>query len=360
MTRRQFPRVQCVSFRTPPRTPGQIAIWQFPAIPAKARRMRTIGTLPTEEDASRFGAALYVRGVENDVESEDDGSFSIWVHDDSQLETARALLTEYRANPQAEAFAKSTAEADRARAKAEKEDRKRAANIITRERMEYERTFHAFTWLPILLIICSVAVALQSESLFNSNPAKGRIFSIFSGGPPVFGHGWLKWLHIQYPIPPDHALVNLANIREGQVWRLFTPMFIHYGLLHLIFNMMWLRDLGSFMQIRFGTFHLAALILVSEGLSTVAQYLVSGPTFGGMSGVNYALFGFLWIRSKCDRFVVWQMNPVIIQTMLVWFVVCLTGLLGPIANTSHFVGLVVGAAWGYLSAKISSWKRAKS
>jgi GlpG protein len=54
-----------------------------------------------------------------------------------------------------------------------------------------------------------------------------------------------------------------------------------------------------------------------------------------MSGVNYGLFGFLWMRGRFDRDVMWRLNPTVVWTLMIWFVVCFTGLLGP-------------AAWGFL------------
>lgn len=348
--------------------------------------MRNIGTLPTADDARRFGDALYLRGVENDVEEEDDGTFSIWVHDDTQLDAARSLLAEFRADPQAGAFSQSGAEAARARAKAEKEDRQRASNIITRERIDYERNYHATTWLPILLIIACVAVFIQTSDFGGQDSETGKRrspISFLTGGGARYGEGWLKYLHIQYP-PLPHlenmsdqtmerllltgkldlasltdptSVKNLTNIRDGQVWRLVTPIFIHYGFLHIIFNMMWLRSLGSFLENRFGTLYLALFIVATAALSNFCQYLVSGPGMGGMSGVNYALFGFLWLRGKYDRHSFSPIPPVIVQMMIMWFFVCLFGLMGNVANTAHFVGLAAGAAWGYLTARLASRRR---
>src|SRR5207253_1391288 len=90
---------------------------------------------------------------------------------------------------------------------------------------------------------------------------------------------------------------TLPEIRHGQIWRLFTPMFIHFSPLHILFNMLWLRDLGSMIEGRQSSLHLLILVLVIAGCSNVAQCYVnmSGPIFGGMSGVVYGLLGYVWM-----------------------------------------------------------------
>lgn len=308
--------------------------------------MRSIGTLPTEADALKFSSALYLRGMENDVEEEEDGTFSVWVHDDQQLDAARGLLAKYREDASAMEFAPAVVtEAERAKAKAEKEDRARASRVITRERLEYERNFQASPWLPIFLIVCCVAVAFQSDTLFREIPSNTA---------------WLRWLYISiYTIGVDqsHSLSMLLEVRQGEIWRLVTPMLIHGGPIHLLFNMMWLYSLGGFIQSRFSAGYLTAFILLVAAGSNLTQYLWNGPFFGGMSGVNYGLFGFLWMRGKFDRFAGWQLNPTIVQTMMIWFFLCFTPIIPNVANAAHLMGLLLGGAWGYGTAMWSNRRR---
>jgi GlpG protein len=42
------------------------------------------------------------------------------------------------------------------------------------------------------------------------------------------------------------------------------------------------------------------------------------------------------------------MHPNNVNIMLLWLVLCMTGVIGPIANAAHFVGLIVGVALGVL------------
>lgn len=142
----------------------------------------------------------------------------------------------------------------------------------------------------------------------------------------------------------------LPEILAGQYWRLVTPIFLHFSIFHIVFNMLWTWELGRLIEWRQGMASLAALTVALSALSNLAQYLVSGsPLFGGMSGVIYGYFGYVWIQSLTNPGFRIRLNPVIIKLLLGWFLICWSGILDKIfglsiANTAHTAGLLSGMA----------------
>ena len=157
-------------------------------------------------------------------------------------------------------------------------------------------------------------------------------------------------LGILFISDPDQS--GFASVFSGQIWRLLTPAFIHFGPMHLIFNLLWVWDLGMVIENKKGPGFYLGFFVVAAVISNVAQYLLtSNPFFGGMSGVVYGLFSYVWIRGRYDPAFNGIMRKATVNMMLAWFVLCWTGLLGPIANWAHTMGLVVGAVWAYLECK---------
>jgi GlpG protein len=145
----------------------------------------------------------------------------------------------------------------------------------------------------------------------------------------------------------------LKDIKSGQIWRLFTPMFLHFGYAHIIFNMYWLWILGSLLEIRYRPLNYLLLVLGVALVSNLTQALFSGTSFGGMSGVNYGLFGFIFLHMKYHPSPYFRLEKQTIFLMLVWLVICFTGAAGPVANWAHLFGLLTGAAVGFTNAMMS-------
>ena len=95
------------------------------------------------------------------------------------------------------------------------------------------------------------------------------------------------------------------------------------------------------------------LVVVTGVISNVTQYAVDGPMFGGISGVVYALAGYVWMRGRYDRASGLFLHQQSITILLVWLVVCYSGFLGAVANTAHLAGLAAGMAIGRVSAYLA-------
>ena len=70
--------------------------------------------------------------------------------------------------------------------------------------------------------------------------------------------------------------------------------------MHIVFNMYLLREFGSQIESLKGPKFFLTFVLLLALFSNMTQFFVSGPAFGGMSGVNYGLFGYVWIKDRYD------------------------------------------------------------
>ncbi|WP_421862432.1 rhomboid family intramembrane serine protease [Marinobacter adhaerens] len=138
-----------------------------------------------------------------------------------------------------------------------------------------------------------------------------------------------------------------ATLASGQVWRLLTPDFLHFSWTHIIFNSVMLWFLGSQIEWFDGRARLIALFVITSLISNGLQYFVSGPLFGGLSGVVYGILGYCWLSQRsAPRF---QFPPALVTFAVAWMVIGFTPLpemigLGRMANEAHLGGFVAGLA----------------
>jgi len=151
-------------------------------------------------------------------------------------------------------------------------------------------------------------------------------------------------------------LLFFGDLQQGQYHRLLSPIFLHFGLLHLVFNSLWLSMLGAKIETLEGSFHLLFLVIVSGTVSNMSQYYWSGSIyFGGMSGVIYALLGYVWIKHKIAPQQFPALPKGLMGFMVGWLLLCMTGILKiavgiGVANAAHLGGLLVGLLIGLVFA----------
>jgi GlpG protein len=174
----------------------------------------------------------------------------------------------------------------------------------------------------------------------------------------------IRWFNFSdFRIDGEYAYFATLQqtLAAGEWWRLVTPIFVHFGFLHLAMNSMWYWELGRRIENRQGALMLLGLTLVFAVVSNVAQYTYGGPgIFGGLSGVLYGLLGHCWLFQKLSPDEVYRLPPGVVVLMLVWLVICLTGVIEvvsfgalAIANAAHVGGLVAGCLTGFLGGMLA-------
>jgi GlpG protein len=298
--------------------------------------VRQIGTLPRSQDPRIFSDYLLTLGIKSRVDEQPDG-WSLWIYDENQIPRASHELQSYLNRPDDPVY----------------RDVNQAAQAIRRQEQALDKQFRknyrevsdqwaapGFRRRPLtfsLIVICLVVFLLQHSG--NRHRIEDRL------------------LFATTRIDPEGQLRNngLNDIAHGEVWRLVTPILMHGSILHILFNMWWLSALGTLIEVRRGTLRLAVLVLISAILSNLGQYFYNERSdpgdpvlWEGMSGVVYALFGYIWMKALHQPEQGMIVHPNTVTIMLLWLALCMTGVVGPIANAAHVAGLVVGVVFGVL------------
>lgn len=301
--------------------------------------MRQIGRIDTESQARVFRSYLMTRGMHADVEPSREGGWAVWLHEETRLDEGRAELAEFLANPRDEKYTAAARQGQQIEREAIREQHK-ASKQQTDLRTRWHTNRNTMGTVTLSFMMISI------------------VFYIFMN----VGEGAAaiqQWLSITAMYPHETRLGYvtyssefLYDVLRGQVWRLVTPIFLHFSLIHILFNMMWLYTLGGMIEYVRGSRKLLLQILLYAVAGNVLQLWWSGnPAFGGMSGVNYGLFAYVWLVGRFgneDRF---HLDPGTVIMLLLWFFLCLFELIPNVANGAHAGGLIAGIIVATLSMR---------
>lgn len=302
--------------------------------------MRRLANFESSERAELLNDVLYGRGIQAEVRDGADGA-AVWVLDESKLQEARNVLSDFVSEAGQTRF-EADAQAARAERKAAEKREQRSRHKVVQVRETYHQGPPRGTVTVSMLIVC------LGLALITYLKESTQLESYLTIVPYVIEGGYVR-----YP-----SLSSL--LYTHQWWRLVTPIFLHGGALHLLFNMWWLMDLGASVERVQGSARFVLFVVVVGALSNVAQLWMDGPHFRGMSGVVYGLAGYLWARGRFDPASPVGLPSSTMTFLTVWMLLGFTPVLDRfvrMANYCHLGGLVVGAAWAYLGVSYRRWRR---
>ncbi|MDZ4686714.1 MAG: rhomboid family intramembrane serine protease [Planctomycetaceae bacterium] len=284
--------------------------------------MRHIGTIPDSDQAARFQGFLIAQGTKCRLDDEADG-VAVWVYDDDRVPAARQHLAEFLATPDDARFRDADKQAAAVlREEAAKRKAARRNTVVMSQR--WSRPAGMQAPITVAILVACVYLFVETEFLKDQRGIMLRLFISDDG----------TW----------------TAIRNGEVWRLFTPVLMHGGVLHILCNLLWWWDLGLMIENRRGSLRFLLMVIAIAVGSNVLQFEMDGPRFLGLSGVVFGLFGYVWVKGKLDPSDGLGISDQNAVWMLVWFVLCFTPFVGNIANWAHTGGLVLGVLFGALSA----------
>jgi membrane associated rhomboid family serine protease len=176
------------------------------------------------------------------------------------------------------------------------------------------------------------------------------VASAILGGPRAIAGagGWFGLMGDETPVTRWGAVLGYApymlggplhGIAAGEWWRPVTAMFLHYGALHLLLNMMLLWQLGRYLEAQLGPMRFSALYLLAGLGGNVAAYLFTAqnvPTAGASTSI-FGLVIAMFVVNRRLRLDTSALVPMLVVNLLFTFTVPLVSIPG------HLGGMVVGA-----------------
>lgn len=165
---------------------------------------------------------------------------------------------------------------------------------------------------------------------------------------------WVSWLSFQgFSIETDRVVVDthqqwLNRMSQGEWWRLFTPMFLHFSWLHLAFNITLLGFFSIQLERHKGVLWLFSHVLLFSLAANCAQYYSdSSQLFGGMSGVVYGLIAYCAVIN-------WRAGSAVYNCPRGLFYVSIVMMLLGFMQFYAFFGIQI-ANWAHVGGFVTAW-----
>ncbi|TMU83725.1 rhomboid family intramembrane serine protease [Bacillus sp. BHET2] len=141
-------------------------------------------------------------------------------------------------------------------------------------------------------------------------------------------------------------------IKEGEWWRLITPIFVHMGFAHLLFNSFSLVLFGPPLEKYLGKAKFISLYLACGVFANIITYLIKPLTYShvGASGAIFGLFGFYIAMIVMKHpFITKESRQVILPIVIIGVV--MTFMQSGINITAHIFGLIAGFVISWIAGR---------
>jgi len=159
--------------------------------------------------------------------------------------------------------------------------------------------------------------------------------------------------------PSTSALYKLGlggaiPLQQGRWWTLITATYLHGSILHILFNMLWLRQIGFWVEELFGASRFVLIYTLAGLIGSFVSTLAGIPAFVGASGAIFGLFGALiyYGRHRGGTY-----GSTIFRQILIWAgMAFIFGLAMPCIDNWGHAGCFVG---GFLAAMLLGYQEKK-
>ncbi|ROS01310.1 GlpG protein [Sinobacterium caligoides] len=276
-------------------------------------------TLSLEEDIGALSRLLHSRGLAHWI-TEEAGRQVVYVQDQQHVEVVEQYYQAFQRGELTEAAARQPA--------------------APRRQLNWRVMFTA---VPVTLV--TIILSILGALLVYLDPGQSHLH-------------WLTFQDFFY----DGRRLFFQPVTDswlsGEYWRLLTPTFLHFGILHITFNVVWMWFFGHRIELLQGRSQLLILVMATALGANIAQYLMAPDTiFGGLSGVDAGLVGYVWVWSLLRKGEDFTVPSSLIYMMVAYLVIAATGVVTlfsgtSVANAAHFGGLFSGMAVALLSAML--------
>ena len=282
-----------------------------------------IGVMRDRGAALKFADYLNSIGIKATAKPGFGANYSIFVANESDVSKAKLELLRFGNNP----FAKAYNQAAWSQGKTPKRER----TISARSGL-LSFSMGTYTW-SLLSVTSILEVACLVIFVLGLVPSIDQ--ALLSG---------LSWY-------------SLDQLTSGQVWRVLTPVLLHFGILHLLFNLVMFEAFARPIERHFGAWKLGYIIGAIALVSNILQFMFlqsdlgAGNTiFGGLSGVVYGVIGYMGVLSRRqDLPSDLRLPPGLLLVSAIF--IGIGFFLSGIANICHLGGLLMGMALAVLDYK---------